>query len=158
MVEKKKKKRRRRRKRHKGASRVSPHTQAHRGEEATWPPCVMPEERELKFLSRLSCAGMVHTSKHPLPPRRQARGRCTHPWYVRTRGMRGNRRLLSFGNLAPGKHRRDDGSPRPERVHGHAQRRNTTFSRRRNVTGMKGAVRFYSVVRSQTKVMREREN
>lgn len=51
------------------------------------------------------------------PPRHQAHGRCTHPWYVRTRGMRGNRRLLSFGNLAPGKHRRDDGSPRPERVH-----------------------------------------
>lgn len=38
--------------------------------------------------------------------------------------MRGNRRLLFSGNLAPGKLRRDDGSPHQERVHGHAQRQN----------------------------------
>lgn len=42
---------------------------AHREETATWPPCVMPERKELKFLSQLSRAGMVHTSMHPLLPR-----------------------------------------------------------------------------------------
>lgn len=81
------------------------------------------ERAEVSFFGSLvPCRYGAHVQAPPLSPRRRARGRCTHPWYVRTRGMRGNRRLLSSGNLAPGKHRRDDGSPRPERVHGHAQR------------------------------------
>lgn len=66
-------------------------------------------ERELKFLSRLSCTPVWCI--RPCTYSRRARGRRTHTWYVRVRGMRGNRHLLSSGNLAPGKLRRDDGFP-----------------------------------------------
>lgn len=80
------------------------------------------ERVEVSFSALLRRYGAhVHapTSPAPLPPR--PRSMYT---YVRARGMRGNRRLLSSGNLAPGKLRHDDGSPHPVRVHGHAQRQN----------------------------------
>lgn len=55
--------------------------------------------------------------------------------------MRGNRHLLSSGNLAPGKLRRD-GFSHLKRVHSHAQRQNSAFSRRQNVR-IKGTVHLF---------------
>jgi len=134
---------------------ASRRTQTHRGEAATWPPCDARGESWSFFLGSLAPVWCTSMHLPPLPPpHRRARGRCIHTWYVRARGMRGNWRLLSSGNLAPGKLHRDDGSPHSKRVHGHAQRQNSTFWRW-NVTGMKGAV--HSVVCSQTK-WKKREN
>lgn len=90
------------------------------------------------FLSSLAPVWCTRPCTHS----RRARGRCIHTWYVRARRMRGNRHLLSSGNLAPGKLRRDDGFSHLKRVHGHAQRQNSAFWRRQNVR-MKGTVHLF---------------
>lgn len=83
---------------------IAPRLIAQRTEEAaTWPPCVMAERRELKFLSRFlrRYSAHIHVSRVP------------RSMYIVVHKGQGNarRRLLSSENLAPGKLGRDNGSP-----------------------------------------------